>query len=144
MSATAEIEQGGALPALAAEHLRSGARLKARARGYSMWPFYRDGVLVEIESCRAADLEIGDVALVETSKGLLLHRVVGHLGQGLLTKGDARRRVDGVIPPKRVLGRAPSRPGDRLLGHLSPRVGWGLWLAANIYRQFFDRFKGRI
>lgn len=144
MSVNLDVELDEVLPALAAEHLRSGARLKARARGYSMWPFYRDGSLVEIESCRAADLEIGDVALVETSKGLLLHRVVGHLGQGLLTKGDARRTVDGVIPPKRVLGRAPPRPGDRLLGRLSPRLGWGVWLAANIYRQFFDRFKGRI
>ena len=104
-----------------------------------MWPFYRDGVRVSVDPCDVQDVAVGDVVLVRVSGQLLLHRVIGRLGRGVITKGDARRRSDGVVPPERLLGLARRRPEDRVLGQLSGVLGTPLWIITNIYRQFFDR-----
>ena len=123
--------------------LQAGESVIVSARGMSMWPFYRNGANVLIEPCSIDDVEKGDVVLVLVASQLLLHRVVGRLGRGIITKGDARRRPDGVVPPERLLGRAPRRRSDVILGQMSGVMGTPLWIIANIYRQFFDRIQGR-
>jgi hypothetical protein len=125
--------------ALIDECLASGLPLQVKTSGYSMWPFVRDGMTVTVKPCSSDECHIGDIVLVRILDSFLLHRVVGRKGSGLLTKGDARRRVDGLIPPKRVLGRVSRRMEDPFLGRVSPIIGPPLWIVANIYRQFFDR-----
>jgi hypothetical protein len=124
------------------EQLASGLPLRVKTHGYSMWPFVRDGMVVTVQPCSAEECDVGDIILVRMLDSFLLHRVVGRKGSGLLTKGDARRRIDGVIPPKRVLGRVSRRLEDRFLGRASAMIGPPLWILANIYRQFFDRDRG--
>ena len=123
--------------------LRAGENVLVATHGMSMWPIYRSGMRIFIEPCEVDELEQGDVVLVKVSDQLYLHRVIGRLGLGIITKGDARRRKDGVIPPERVLGRAPKRRSDAFMGQMSGVLGTPLWIIANIYRQFFDRIQGR-
>ena len=99
--------------------LEAGESVIVSARGMSMWPFYRNGANVLIEPCSIDDVEKGDVVVVVVASQLLLHRVVGRLGCGIITKGDARRRQDGVVPPERLLGRAQRRRSDPILGQMS-------------------------
>lgn len=124
------------------ESLRRGDSVQVKAHGFSMWPSYRDGVVVEVFPCDLGHVRIGDVVLVKVSERILLHRVVGRCGKGIVTKGDARRRSDGVIPPERLFGRVARRREDRILGHFSGVFGSPLWILSNIYRQFFDRIQG--
>jgi hypothetical protein len=142
MSRSVQMELDTVLPELAAAHLHAGNPLKIRARGLSMWPFLRDGSDVELMPCTSHELDVGDVVLIKTGAGLLLHRIVGREGGGFRTKGDARRRDDGVIPRGRILGRLPRRRRGVLIAAMSRRFGWAIWLSANMYRQFFDRAHG--
>ena len=72
------------------ESLRRGDSVQVKAHGFSMWPSYRDGVVVEVFPCDLGHVRIGDVVLVKVSERILLHRVVGRCGKGIVTKGDAR------------------------------------------------------
>jgi len=91
--------------------------------GRSMAPSLVEGdevLLVPAAGC----FEIGEVVGVRRGGGgLLLHRVVAHNPEGVVTRGDACQRSDAAAPPRAVLLKAVQR---RRAGQVSPipAPGW--------------------
>ena len=74
---------------LCAALLRRGHRVQFRVQGASMQPNLLDGDVVLVAPVSPADLRPGDVAFVETSHGLRVHRVNALSGTEITTRGDA-------------------------------------------------------
>jgi len=92
------------------EVLRKGGRSTCRVDGNSMRPLIRLGDRVEVVACKFSELRLGDVVMVASPNGLLIHRLLLVVpGSGLLvTKGDALARLDPLISPDLLLGRVCS------------------------------------
>lgn len=89
---------------LSAEILRSGNRLRFRAKGVSMMPFVRDGELLVIQP--TSNVRFGDIVLCRTAdERVIVHRVVSVGNGGILTQGDACRQPDSIVTEEDVLGR---------------------------------------
>lgn len=118
---------------LVRDALGRGQRVRMTVTGTSMWPFLRDGDVVELEP--AGTLRVGDVVLVETARDgtahYVLHRVV-RVGEGtFFLRGDAQADAEGPFTSADVLGRvtAASRHGRvRALDRGVWRVAGRLWL----------------
>lgn len=141
---TLHIRQGGILsisgPALLevlCAVLEKGKAFRFRARGRSMSPFIREGDVVTIHPCPAANLELGQVvAFVNPISGrLTVHRVVGVSPDACLIQGDNETCPDGWVPRACILGEVtrlerngrPVRLGmgpERIWVALLQRVGW--------------------
>jgi len=88
-----------------AERLSRGERIRIRVRGRSMLPFIPSGAELVVGPCPAGELARGDVAVVRTGAGVLVHRVDSAGADSITTQGDARVRADGPFPVAAVLGR---------------------------------------
>jgi signal peptidase len=86
--------------------LGKGAPLRFHARGYSMFPFIRNGDLVTLSPIHGSCPSLGDVvAFIHPDTGrLTVHRVVGREGESYLVKGDSSSQTDGLIPGANVMG----------------------------------------
>ncbi len=84
-----------------------GAGLRTTVRGASMSPFLRDRDVVTVAALNGRKPRVGEVVAVALGRPerLVIHRVVGRRGGGLLVRGDACLRPDGIVPPAGVLGR---------------------------------------
>ncbi len=69
-----------------------------------MWPAIPGGSLVEVTP--AAPRAAGELVAFEREGGVVLHRVLQITAAGVLTRGDALERADGVVPHACVLGTA--------------------------------------
>ena len=87
------------------ELLRSGQNARFVARGASMWPAIPSRSRVEIEPCRAAQLQLGEVAAFESEGRVIVHRVTRVTAEGVCFQGDNCNRPDGHVPVSQVLGR---------------------------------------
>ena len=126
-------------PGLAEEHLRKGYALRAITSGRSMWPVIRSGSEVEIVPCDGDDVVLGDVVLVRSVNGLVLHRVVSLLPSRLILRGDALTRRDQPVSRASVLGRMAPRRWDRILGCYGQWTAPFFNIGIRIHRWFFDR-----
>jgi len=86
-----------------------------------MYPFIRDGDIVEVKPVQASAVGLGDVVLCRHGRDrLMVHRVIGvnrQNGQSVLAlKGDSARHRDRPVYPEQVLGQviAIERGGRRL------------------------------
>lgn len=125
MSSSVTPEAGASWPetawvALAREHLALGRPLVVSASGFSMWPLLRPGQRVLVEPRKT--LAVGDLALVELGRSLVLHRVVGISGSRLVLKGDHNPRPDPELDRSAVLGTVAGGPFGPILARLS-RLG---------------------
>jgi hypothetical protein len=77
--------------------------------GVSMRPLLRTGDRIRLDRRTPRR---GDVALVEVSKRLMLHRLVRRRRDRWLVRGDARSRSDGWIAAHQVLAIATARRRD--------------------------------
>ena len=98
---------------LSGEILARENRLRFRARGGSMYPFVRDGDILEVEPVDASAIRVGDVIFFLTALGrALAHRVIKKRAEKdevmLVTKGDQASASDQPISAKDVLGRVTS------------------------------------
>jgi len=86
---------------------QDGAALRLVVRGASMSPFIRDLDALTVGPLNGCRPRIGDVFAVALNdpERLVIHRMVGRHRGGLLVRGDACLRPDGVVPPAGVLGR---------------------------------------
>ncbi len=101
---------GSDLLELSNEILGRGDRIRFRARGGSMFPFIRNGEIVEVESVDVGQIRLGDVMFYHTWSGrIFAHRVIEkrkeEKGIVLVAKGDAVPHPDGLVYPDQVLGR---------------------------------------
>jgi len=87
--------------------LDKGKPFRFCARGYSMSPFVQDGDLVTVAPWSGDAPRMGDVvACLRPDTGtLVVHRVIGQVGDGYLIQGDNTHWADGVVPRANLLGR---------------------------------------
>lgn len=106
------------------------------ARGFSMYPFIRDGDVLTVVPL-AEPPRRGDVVACRfaASESVVVHRVVAHETSGYAIRGDNTEEPDGVVTPSDVVGvvdrveragtqvRLGSGVERRLIAALSER-GW--------------------
>lgn len=108
--------------------LARGQRISMTVNGRSMFPFIRDGDVVELEPM-IREPKIGDIVLVRFSEDWCpLHRLVAHSSSGWLLRGDNNSKSDGIVKSERLIGLLSKvyRNGRSVCfarGHL------GLWIA---------------
>lgn len=110
--------------------LERGQRVRMTVTGSSMWPFVRDGDLVELEPLRAMP-RAGDVLLAQCQgERYVLHRAVRVGGEEFYLRGDAQPHCEGPFTQHDVLGRATtawSNGRARALDHGAPRLAGVTW-----------------
>ena len=105
--------------------LRSGATVRFRAEGASMYPTIRDGDIVIVSAVSARNIVRGDVLLCRHDKRVLAHRVVAVTTcDGALffeLRGDAKGSSDAPVGASAVVGRVISvERNGRLIGLRGP------------------------
>lgn len=138
---------------LGRELIESGHSLHLRVRGGSMFPWIRDGDLVQVSPVTMDEVEEGDILFFRRGRMLLAHRVVERRVDGqkvqLITRGDSHSQDDGPIGrPEDLIGRvervyrgrriiALDRGLPRRIGHLIARhraVQRSLFFGVRIWR----------
>ncbi|HEY9160066.1 MAG TPA: GNAT family N-acetyltransferase [Desulfomonilia bacterium] len=86
--------------------MERGVSLRTMVRGFSMYPFIRDGDVLTISPVNGRKLSPGDVvAFVKPETGrLAVHRVISRARSGFLIRGDNCSQTDGTIMPENILG----------------------------------------
>lgn len=108
------------------ELARQGKSFAFRVWGASMLPTIRAGSLVEVEPCGAADLRVGDVAVVKVGRDkVLVHRVVAVSGATIRTRGDAVANADSPTQAEGILGRVVAIGAGPSRSTIAPRL-WRL------------------
>lgn len=136
---------------LASQILRTGIKVKFRARGQSMYPFIRDGSILSIEPLCNTLPRKGEVIFcwysTQTAEIVLVHRFLRYLPDGRVqTRGDHLPEADPPLPVEQVLGRVSRVEQANScydLGNPFWRiVGW--WLATfYIWEIFFRKVVAR-
>lgn len=70
-----------------------------------MLPTIWTGARVRVERCREEDIRRGDVVLIDSSDGLMLHRAVRRVGDRWITQGDGVAVADVQQSRAEILGR---------------------------------------
>jgi len=96
--------------------LDAGHEARFVARGDSMHPTIRDGEAVRIERCTSVN--VGDIVLARTVRGLTAHRVIRVEGRRITTRGDNAPRPDAPFDTNELIGRVKiierKQPAPRL------------------------------
>ena len=87
------------------EFLQLGSCVRMTATGSSMWPFLRNGDIIEISSIGNLPVRPGEIVLAIHRERYLLHRVIQINMRGIFIAGDAQSYFQGPIAPDMVLGR---------------------------------------
>ncbi len=116
--------------------LEEGLTVRFEAGGRSMLPTIHDGDTLVVEPVDPSSIERGDVLVVEGSKCVRAHRVVGGVGRDggtLIIRGDALRLPDAPSASEKVLGRVAEveRNGCRRVIH-GPIVGAKVFLRRSL------------
>jgi len=112
--------------------LESGQRVRMPVNGRSMFPFIRDGDVVEIAPLPPAPV-IGSVVLARLpGERYLLHRLVARYGSAWVLRGDNRSAPDGLVPREDLVGVATrvERNGRVVRPALGRTGQWIGWLSA--------------
>lgn len=111
--------------------LRDGYDAEFTVTGNSMWPFLAHGRdCVTLRGVGTAPLKKGDIVLVCTEQGYLLHRITRQKNGMVQTTGDRNCRRDGFVPAGNVLGRVVrfTRNGRQIsCGNVFYRLCSRLW-----------------
>jgi hypothetical protein len=94
--------------ALAAESIGRFGRLRLRVTGHSMLPAIRPGDLVHFRACRHDEAVSGDILIYRRNSRLVVHRLLRHESDGLLTQGDSLPGPDALVGHSDFLGLATS------------------------------------
>jgi hypothetical protein len=111
--------------------LERGQHVRMTVTGGSMWPFIRDGDIVELEPLSTSPAQ-GDIVLAQPSaEHYVVHRVVRVQGESVWLRGDAQRHCEGPVQPHDILGRITrshhhGRP--RALDHGAWRFAGLMWV----------------
>ena len=122
--------------------LARGQCVRMTVSGRSMWPFIRDGDLVEIAPVPPS-LSSGAVVLVHLpDERYPLHRLVAQCDSGWLLRGDNRGTPDGIVRREHLLGVATRvERNGRAVGLPLGRTGrWIGWLSGRGWLVMFTRW----
>jgi hypothetical protein len=98
---------GEDLLALMSVVLSTGASFRFQASGFSMNPFIKDGDTITISPASRVKPALGRVvaSISPASNRLVVHRLIGRLGEAFLLQGDnSMGQADGFILPQNILG----------------------------------------
>lgn len=97
---------GSALTELMCSVLEKGASFRFQAKGFSMSPFIRDKDVITVARVQKEKLQTGDVVALMNplKKAVIVHRIVGKAGAGILLKGDNCDTPDGIFAPDAIIG----------------------------------------
>lgn len=119
---------------LCTEILSRGNRLRFRACGRSMYPYIRDGDVIEVTQTGISEIRLGEVILYCTPhKKVIAHRVIKKYRENdeviLVTKGDSVFNLDQRVYEEQLLGKiiAVKRDGQYM------RLDQGLSLMLNTF-----------
>jgi signal peptidase len=76
-----------------------------RVAGSSMIPILWPGDLVFVRPCDFSQLEPGMVIVFRQNERLVIHRIIRWEHGAVVTRGDARARLDGPVDREDVIGR---------------------------------------
>ena len=99
---------------LSKDILARGACLRFQARGGSMYPFIRDGDILEVQPMEVAEVGVGDVIFFRGHRGnMLAHRLVrktqAENGETILiARGDSASQFDRPVRPDQLFGKVIS------------------------------------
>jgi hypothetical protein len=99
------------------------ASLRFQARGFSMYPFIRDGDVITVSPWGGVQPRPGDVVAFchPTTERLVVHRLLQKTAQGFFLRGDNCPEADGLVPSASIWGRVTKvERNGRVL-----RWGWG-------------------
>ncbi len=100
------------LHALGRDLVDAGVSLRFEVRGWSMYPFIKNGDLIEVAHAAVEDIAAGDVVFFRSGQRLLAHRVVGHGLHGqelcLRVRGDRFLYEDPPVYGRDLVGRVGS------------------------------------
>ena len=124
--------KGGALTVLGLDLLRSGYTVRFTATGRSMDPTIREGEIIHVAPVAPAAVQVGEVVLFSTGRGITAHRVMeivqppGEAERLFLTQGDLFSAWFEPVLAKQLLGRitAVERAGRALPLTGSFNVRW--------------------
>jgi signal peptidase I len=87
--------------------LNKGADFRLRAKGYSMYPFIREGDFVTVAACSPDKIRRGDVVAIPHAEhgNLIIHRVVRIKHSYVKTKGDFNPVSDGWMRREDIIAR---------------------------------------
>ena len=95
-----------------------------QAKGFSMFPFIREGDAITIAPLKPSSPRLGDVVAFTPpgTQKLLVHRVIGKKGDSYLIRGDNAPAADGFLPRSRIIGRVilVERNGKRAYCGMGP------------------------
>jgi len=103
-------------PSLALSATATGSLLWAPVRGASMTPLLRPGDQVLIDLSRP--WRCGDVVVIGSQRGLVVHRIVALAGANVITKGDAVEHCDQGVNSAAIVG---------VVIRVRRRRWWGRW-----------------
>jgi hypothetical protein len=134
---------------LSLEILEEGAALRFRAHGRSMFPFIRDGDILEVQKAGPDRIFPGCIALYRTDGGsLLAHRVIGReagVNSRWVTRGDARFVPDPPLEESQLLGIVSSVERNGRILRMDKgfrRLAGRFWLRSFVFRRM-ARFLNR-
>ncbi len=83
-----------------------GKTLRTRVRGFSMAPFIRDGDIITVSAINGRTPKVGEVvAFIQPASGkLAIHRIIAHIGEDWLLRGDNSSEPDGIIRKEQLIG----------------------------------------
>lgn len=89
-------------PSLLSPVTTTGSLIWAPVRGASMTPLLRPGGQVLIDLSRR--WRCGDIVVVGSQRGLVVHRIVAMAGASVITRGDAVEHCDRAVSSAAVVG----------------------------------------
>ncbi|MBC7327387.1 GNAT family N-acetyltransferase [bacterium] len=93
------------LEPLIEESLKRGQRVRLTAKGSSMFPFIRNGDVVELESFNFQP-KFGDILLIRRADGkYVMHRVVKVKGELFYLRGDSLNSLEGPFGKENIIGK---------------------------------------
>ena len=121
---------------LVSQLLEEGLTVEIMVTGASMWPFLQGSDVVTLEPVSVDEVDRGDVvAFVRSNRRLVIHRAIGAIRGGILTRGDAVGNPTESVAEANLIGRVVrvDRNGHRVLLGTGPerrflallsRLGW--------------------
>jgi hypothetical protein len=119
-----QLLSGEVLPELLRDILSKNAECRFQVKGHSMSPFIKDGDVVTISPIVGSSPGFGDIIAFINPKTerLIIHRVIGKIGDACLVKGESALEPDGLIERNHMIGMITriEREGKKVFFGLGP------------------------
>jgi len=139
---------------LANELVAAGASFRFTARGGSMYPFVREGDVLQVAPASFCELGIGDIVFYRSGDRLLAHRVIGFVSEAdqvrIRARGDGFLQEDPPVSASELVGRIETiyRPwrGKECVIRLDRGItrGLGVLVARNTFVHRSVRWVARV